>query len=205
MAKRQDKKWQPTSLERVQQAERDKKMGIFRKKKQVPKLQIAKGAQKAITEIAEFEFDKGFQMPDFAPQPGQIVQMRTPRGYGKSYWEQEVFKYGRRGEEMPYNQFSRVDNAKVNFIVNIIDQKYRVMIEVFSGNGDYVEFRTRGVEPERRVKIARTMISIAEPDGIIRMVEEGLGLVKVKEEPNLIEKTKTEGEQWAEKWAKEQK
>lgn len=200
---RKDQKRQPqslTPLERKLISERDKKMGIFRKTKKIEKKPEKK------TRVAEFEF-----------KPGQIIQM--PRQAGKSQLQYGIFKeLHERGLPMPefraeytprgYNPFGDwhkpVDDAKLDFICELIHKKHGVRVEIDQRtNGDYVMVFMRG-RPES-LKIARTALHTIDPSKIIGMIEKHFHLsgsqVQTQEVKSVNKVSPTET--WAEKWARE--
>ena len=188
-------------------------MGIFSKTKKVPdkKLRINKSAQKEITRIAEFTFDKGFEM-----KPGQVVQWS--RRSGSSYyfdeygeWDVEKMKLlmGEKGMPRISNPFEggynrRLDDARANFALQVLQKKHRVMIEMEQGLGDYITFRTRGIADARTFRISMTEV-VGTPDlsMFVDKIERGLGLSDKTVRLTSEDKNKSATESWAEKWAKE--
>lgn len=222
MAKRQDKKWQPSGLERLQQSERDKKMGIFRRKKQVP-------PKKKEVRVEEFKFDKVFEFPDITPKPGQIIQWGRRTGNNDFYrLSKELQKeLQERGLPMPDysptpegekweprdNPFgrgrnTRLDDSKYRFAMEVLGKKHRCQIEVEQGFGDYVVFRTRGRRMDTMFRLSHTQIaSVHGIEQLMGIIERGLDLEErtpgKKLEEHITDKPKTPTDAWAEKWAKE--
>lgn len=206
---KQDTPWQSkglTPLERKLQSERDKKMGIFRKKKPEPKKKVR---------VEEFKFDKGFGMPDFDIKPGQIIQWGRRTGENPFYEFHKLLQ--ERGLPMPdfdespwqRGRNTRLEDSQYQFAIEMLGKKHRVQIEVEQGFGDYVIFCARGRRMDTIFKLSRTQIAtVKDTEQLIGIIERGLNLNSDelpgdKITKKIIGEPKTPTDEWAEKWAKE--
>lgn len=185
---------QPSSLERLHQARNDKEVGTFRKTKKQPEI------KKKPTRVAEFEFDPAWVVPGGVihyRQSGKIISM-----------QEEIIRLMKSTPPQP-NPFGDwrkpVNDAKLNFVEEMIQQKYGVRIEWRqTGRGDYIEFFSRG--NEKRYRMSMTEVLVAKPDKIIDRLETAFDLSNSRVKTNDssgFEKAKNPTESWAEKWARE--
>ena len=112
------------------------------------------------------------------------------------------FEYTPKGDN-PFGDWRKpVDDAKINFCIEMIARKYGVRIEFQSGRGDYVEFFSRG--NQKRYRMSMTEVHVADPGKIIDRLEAAFDLTNSrvkKNDSSGFEKNPTES--WAEKWARE--
>ena len=195
----------PTALERQQQSERDKKMGIFRKTRSKTKGATAQKKQPEIkkkpTRVAEFEFKHGFEV-----KPGEVIQY-SGRQYGKSISvREEMIRLIQSTPPKPNPSADWRKTAgmgKLKFVVEMIYKKHGVRIEFQSGRGgDYVEFFSRGKQKQYRMSM--TEVHVADPGKIIDRLETALDLSNSRVQTGNVkipEQNPTES--WAENWARE--